>query len=203
MVQAFKLMYDWAKDMGAQKVQTYLATYLPAAAPPAQYPFYTGQLAMTISGDWQLSNIQEYAPKLNYGMTYIPRVSGHTPFTWSGGFAAVMPKGAGNPAGAYRFMRFMTGPEGQHIYTQVTAHMPTWAALLKDDSLFSGNHKFIRAMLSYAQSRVPLPVGAQLSDEFDSAQDKVVLNVATPEQALQDVYNRVQPQLQQYCPLQQ
>ena len=58
-------------------------------------------------------------------------------------------------------------------------------------------------MLSYAQSRAPLPVGAQLSDELDTAQQKVILNVATPEQALQEVYNRVQPQLQQYCPLKQ
>ncbi len=81
--------------------------------------------------------------------------------------------------------------------------MPTWATLLKDDSLFSDNHKFFKAMLSYAQSRVPLPIGAQLSDEFDTAQQKVVLNAATPGQALQEVYNRVQPQLQQYCPLKQ
>lgn len=203
MVRAFRMMYDWANDMDVQRVQTYMATYSPAYAPPSQNPFFTGHLAMTIDGDWLLSNIEEYVPKLNYGITYLPVVSGHTPFTWSGGFSAVIPKGAGNPPGAYRFMRFLTGPQGQRIYTKVTARMPTWATLLKDNSLFSGNHKFFKAMLSSAQSRVPLPVGAQLSDELDTAQQKIVLNAATPEQALQEVYHRVQPQLQQYCPLKQ
>jgi len=201
MVQAFAFMYDWAKDMNASKVQTYLGSYLPANAPPNQYPFYSGQLAMTLSGDWFISNIQEYAPKLNYGITYIPVVRGHTPFTWSGGFSLVIPQGAAHPAAAYRFMRFMAGPEGQRIYTRVTTHMPTWKALLTDNSLFSGRHVFLKNMLRYARSRPSLPVGAQLSDEFDTAQQKVVLNVATPLQALQTVYKRVQPQLQQYCPV--
>jgi len=79
--------------------------------------------------------------------------------------------------------------------------MPTWKALLTDKSLFSGRHVFLKNMLRYARSRPSLPVGAQLSDEFDTAQQKVVLNAATPLQALQTVYKRVQPQLQQYCPV--
>jgi len=60
------------------------------------------------------------------------------------------------------------------------AHLPTWRALLNDNSLFSGPHVFFKSILRYAQSRPPLPVGAQLSDAFDAAQQQIVLGAATP-----------------------
>ena len=202
MVRAFRFMYDWSQRMNAPKAQTFSDTFYPVSLPPAQNPFFIGRVAMTLSGDFLLSNIQEYVPKLNYGITYIPLPEGqHTPFTWSGGFSLVMPKGARHPAAAWRFMRFMAGPQGQRIYTKVTTHLPTWRALLNDNSLFSGPHVFFKSILRYAQSRPPLPVGAQLSDAFDAAQQQIVLGAATPLQALHGVYNRVQPQLQAYCPL--
>lgn len=202
MVRAFRFMYDWSQRMNAQKAQTFSDTFYPVSMPPAQNPFFIGRVAMTLNGDFLLSNIQEYVPKLNYGITYIPLPAGQrTPFTWSGGFSLVMPKGARHPAAAWRFMRFMAGPQGQRIYTKVTTHMPTWQALLSDKSLFSGTHVFFKSLLRYSRSRPSLPVGAQLSDAFDAAQQQIVLGAATPPQALQGVYNRVQPQLQPYCPL--
>jgi ABC-type glycerol-3-phosphate transport system substrate-binding protein len=200
MQKAMQLLADWIKDESYADVTAFTDTYQPANAPPTQNPFYTSNLAMLISGDWELSGFAKYAPKLNWGMTYIPTPDGKTPFTWSGGFSVVMPTNANNPNGAYSFMRFMAGTEGQRIYTQKTAHMPTYNELLKDESLFDKNHQFFTAMLSYSHSRPPLPVWSQLWGEFSDASDKVKLGTA-PDPALQSVYNRVQPQLQQYCPL--
>lgn len=201
MVQALQLIASWSRALDPHKVAAFLDTYTPANAPPAQDPFYTGHLAMKISGDWAISGLQKYAPNVQYGLTYIPDFSGKTPFTWSGGFSLVIPTNASNPIGAYRFIRYMAGPEGQRIYTQITAHMPTWHTLLNDESLFSGNHKFFSTMLAFSHSRPPMPVWPQLWDEFATASDKVRLGEAKPIDALQSVYNRVQPQLQQYCPL--
>ncbi|HLZ58459.1 MAG TPA: ABC transporter substrate-binding protein [Ktedonosporobacter sp.] len=201
MQNALQLVYDWAKEMDPLKVKAFQDTYQPQNAPPTQNYFYNGHLAMELSGDWELSSLKKYAPNLNWGMTYIPVLSGSTPFTWSGGFSVVMPTNANNASGAYRLIRFMAGPEGQRIYTKVTAHMPTYAELLKDSSLYSADHQFFVQMLSDSHSRPPLPVWSQLWDAFDTANQKVILGVATPDQALQSVYNRVQPQLQQFCPL--
>ena len=200
-MKTMQLMAQWAKELNYGKVDTYLATYQPPNAPPSQTPFLTGHLAMGIDGIWSISSLQEYAPKLNYGLTYIPALNkGDKPFTWSGGFALVMPKGAINAAAGYRFMRFMSGPEGQRIYTKVTSHLPTWGALLNDTSLITGNQQFFAKMMSFSVSRPPLPVGAQFSDAMDTAQQGVLLGNTTPQSALQDVYTRVQPQMQQYCP---
>ncbi|MBO0779728.1 MAG: ABC transporter substrate-binding protein [Ktedonobacteraceae bacterium] len=201
MMESLQLINDWAKELDPHKVQAFLDTYQPANSPPSQTAFFTGHLAMELTGDWELSSLQKYAPNLHYGITYVPVMSGKTPFTWAGGFSTVMPTNAHNPQGAYRFMRFMTGPDGQRIYTKVTTHLPTYKSLLTDDSLFDTNHRFFTKMLSDAHSRPPMPVWSQLWDEFNTASDKVRLGEATPQQALQSVYDRVQPQLVQYCPL--
>jgi multiple sugar transport system substrate-binding protein len=202
MEHALQFMYDWASKLTREKVDSFYATYQPENALPTQNPFYSGNLAMTISGNWMITDLKEYAPKVDYGITYIPVAkAGDKPVTWSGGFALAMPTGAKNPEGGYRFMRFMSGEQGQRIYDKANTQLPTWMSLLNEQDLFPGRLQFFKQILPGSRSRVPLPVGSQLWDEFDSAQDKVVLHAATPDQALQTVYRRVQPQLQQYCPL--
>lgn len=202
MERALQFEYDWASKLTREQVDTFFATFQPQNAPPSQNAFYSGNLAMTISGNWFISNLQEYAPKVDYGITYIPvEKAGDKPVTWSGGFALAMPTGAKNPEGGYRFMRFMSGEEGQRIYDKANTQLPTWKSLLNENDLFPGRLQYFRQILPDSRSRVPLPVGSQLWDEFGNAQDKVVLHAATPDQALQAVYRRVQPQLQQYCPL--
>ena len=116
---------------------------------------------MMISGNWDIASLHEYAPNLNYGLTYLPVAKQRDkPFTWSGGFGLVMPIGALNSAGGYRFMKFMSGPEGQSIYTQRTGHLPTWKTLLNNKALLPGNQQFFAQMLKFSENRPPLPVGA-------------------------------------------
>jgi ABC-type glycerol-3-phosphate transport system substrate-binding protein len=83
-------------------------------SPPAENPFYTGSIAMMISGDWEIASLANYAPDVEYGITYIPVPNeGDAPSSWSAGFSVVMPQGAKNPEGAVAFMQYMAGPEGQ------------------------------------------------------------------------------------------
>ncbi|GCE21916.1 ABC transporter substrate-binding protein [Dictyobacter kobayashii] len=201
MLNTFNMYHDWSQALDYQKISTFTSTYQPANALPSQNPFYTNHLAFKIDGDWDLSSIKQYVPKLDYGVTYMPVPDDRTtPFTWSGGFALTIPTGANNADGGYRFLRFMAGPDGQRIYTQETSHLPTWKALLDEKQLYDPGHTFFVQTLAYSVSRPPLPVGGQISDELSSVQDKVDFNTATPKAALQEYYNRVQPQMQQYCP---
>lgn len=201
MLKAMQLYANWSRTLNQLKVQSFIDTYQPVNAPPTQNYFYTGHLAMQISGNWALSGLQQYAPHLNWGMTYLPVPHSHTPFSWSGGNSVVMPINAHNPAGAYRFMRFLTGPVGQRLYYQVTEHLPTNKALLKELDLFSPDDQFFVQMLRYSHNRPPMPVWSALWSEFTDAGNEVLASSATPLEALQKVYNRVQPQLQPFCPL--
>ena len=103
-----------------------------------------------IDGNFALPGLNQFAPKLKYGVTYLPVVKkGDPPFTWCGGFAMVMPKGPANAEGGWKFLKYVTGPEGQKIYSQVTSHLPTYKSLLKVPSVIKGQ-EFFAEILKYA-----------------------------------------------------
>ncbi|AEJ20042.1 ABC transporter substrate-binding protein [Gracilinema caldarium] len=198
VVKAFQFMKDWAAMMGPQKVQTFISTYAPPNPPPEQHPFLIGKVSMMVSGDWVLNSIKQYAPNLNYGVTYIPiPEKGASPQTWSGGWSFVIPKGSKHVAAAYDFISWMAGPEGQKMYIIGTSHMPTYKALVDDDALYEGDHKFFKQLLTNSNSRPPLPVGGLYWDALTQAQNAVTLKQADPVQVLQQAYDTVQPQLDQ------
>ena len=78
----------------------------------------------------------------------------------------------------------------------------SFQSLLDDESLFDEGHLlFAKTLLPTAKNRPPLPVGAEYWDELTSAWQKVYLNEEEPATALAAVKDRVQPDLQQYCPI--
>ncbi len=202
IVRAFQFLHDWARDMGPQKVQTFISTYSPPNSPPQQNPFLIGKVAMMVNGDWVLNWIRQYKPDLNYGVTYIPVPdAGDKPTTWAGGWSLVIPTGSKHVDQAFKFLSWMTGPDGQRAYTVGTLHLPTWKALLDDSSLFDPQHMFFKQILSFAHSRPPLPVGALYWDALTQAENEVTLDQQDPTAALQKAADQVNPQLQQYLPL--
>ncbi len=198
IVKAFTFLHDWAKAMGPQKVQTFISTYSPPNNPAQQNPFYLGKVAMMVSGDWVLAQIRQYKPDLNYGVTYIPVPNkGDKPSTWAGGWSLVIPQGSKHVNEAFKFLSWMTGPDGQKAYTVGTTHLPTWKALLDDNSLFDPQHLFFKDRLSVAYSRPPLSVGALYWDQLTTALNAVTLNQEDPQKALQAVADAVNPQMNQ------
>src|SRR5690606_11320790 len=65
---AFKKTFNdfkkWADELGYNRVQAFIATYRPPEQPPEQSPFLTGKFGMAIDGNWNLTNIEQYAPDL-------------------------------------------------------------------------------------------------------------------------------------------
>lgn len=203
VVAGYQFLYDWSKALGPQKVQTFLSTFNPPNVPPEQEMFITGKVAMVVTGDWYIANMAQYAPDADYGITYIPvPKKGDKPSTWAGGWSFCVPQGAKNPAAGFDFCKWMAGPEGQKMYTQLSSHLPTIKALMDDKSLFEGNHEFFRQTLSFASSRPALPVGGLYWDALTAAMNDVIDNVAQPKAALAKVIDKVQPQLNKFLPLQ-
>lgn len=197
--QTFEDFRAWSRALDYNKVTAFTATYQPPNAPPSQTPFLTNHLAMAIDGNFGLPSLRKYAKDLDYGVTYLPVAKkGDKPFTWAGGFAATVPKGAKNPKLAFEFMTYLTGEAGQRLYTKETAHLPTWKSLLDDAELIS-DQKFFADILQYARSRPPLPVGAQLDDAMNTASQAVLLGDSTPAQALQIAQTRIQDQMKDFC----
>ena len=196
VVAGFQFMYDWSKAHDPQAVSRWVTTNLPPNPPAAQNPFWTGKLAMTISGDWRIAEQLQYAPSGNYGFTYIPvPTAGAQSATWAGGWSMALIPDSQAAEQAVAFMKYIAGPEGQAVYTKESTHLPTLNALLTDASLFDASHKTFLDLLPTAKSRPPLAAGAAYWDALTSAQGSVELNTKEPLPALQEVLDAVQPQL--------
>lgn len=200
--QTMQDFQKWSEQLGYQRVQAFLAKYRPPNQPPQQTPLFTGRFGMAVDGNWNLANIRLYAPKdFEFGVTYLPVAKeGDPPFTWGGGFALTMPKGAPNRDLTWKFMKFMAGAEGQRLYAKEASKIPTWENLSQDESVV-GDQGIFPEMLEFSVSRPPLPVGAQVSDAMDTAQSSVLLGETEPDDALERVNERVNPAVEPFCPL--
>jgi multiple sugar transport system substrate-binding protein len=196
VVAGFQFMYDWAKAHDPKAVSRWVSTNAPPNAPAAQNPFWTGKLGMTISGDWRIAEQTKYAASGHYGFTFIPvPKAGDTSATWAGGWSMALIPNSQAADQAVKFMKYIAGTDGQKVYTKESTHLPTLKALLADASLFDPAHKTFLDLLPTAHSRPPLAVGAAYWDALTSAQGSVELNTKQPADALKEVQDAVQPQL--------
>jgi len=196
VVAGYQFMYDWQKAHGPQQVARWVSTNWPPNSPQQQFPFWTGKLGMTISGDWQIANAAKYAPNTKYGFTYIPiPKAGDKSATWAGGWSMALIPDSKAKDQAVKFIKYIAGPDGQKVYTKETTHLPTIKSMLSDASLFDAQHKTFLDLLPGALNRPPLAVGGVYWDALTSAQGSVELNTKTPDVALKEVQDSVQPQL--------
>jgi multiple sugar transport system substrate-binding protein len=203
IVEAFQWVQDYCVALGAQALSAIAQPTMARGFPPQEHPFILGTMGMQITGDWMINQMATYAPDIDYGITYIAVPNeGDEPSTWAGGWSLVIPQGAKNPEPGFEFMRWYAGEEGQRIYTAESKHLPTIAALLDDESLFEGEHLFFaRDLLPIAKNRPPLPVGARYWDELTTAWQSNYLGEGAPAELLATVAERVNGELQRFCPI--
>ena len=204
VVAGLEFMGEWAQGKGPAELQTFMDTYNPDDIPTPQMPIMQGRVAMMISGEWWVELIEQYAEDdMDFRVTYLPVVDeGDEPTTWSGGWSLVIPTDTENVENAVRALEFMAGPEGQEIYALDSSHLPT---LLDLSDVFddSGDEylPFFLEQVDYSNNRAPLPVGVQYWDELTDAQEAVTLGQSEPTEALENVQNRVQQVLDDFCPI--
>ncbi|MBV8226703.1 MAG: ABC transporter substrate-binding protein [Verrucomicrobia bacterium] len=202
VVKGYQFLYDWAKALDPQKAKTFVDTYWQwpsvGTLPDAQMPFFTGRVAFVITGNWVFATMKNVAPNLDYGVTYIPAPNG-LKTTWSGGWSVAIPQGTKNLEPAYELLRFVAGEEGQRLLVKYATSLPTNKALLANKDLFAPEYSLFLSLLPISKSRPPLPVGALYWDKLKDAEEAVIANSQSPEDALKAVVDEVQPQMDRYC----
>ena len=196
-VAGMAFMGDSAESLGYSDVTQFINSYFPPNSPTQSNPFFTGKLGMMVNGDWALAQIDEFGGDMDWAMTYLPTGDGEI-HSWSAGWSLAIPAGAKNAQAAYDFARFAAGEPGQRIYTEVSAHLPTWESLL-DEDIYDENHMFFKDLLPYTSPLFQLPVGALYWDELTRAQEQVLSGQSTAEKAMANVKKRVQPRLDRAC----
>jgi multiple sugar transport system substrate-binding protein len=202
VVKGYQFLYDWAKALDPQKAKTFVDTYWQwpsvGTLPDAQMPFFTGRVAFVITGNWVFATMKNVTPNLDYGVTYIPAPNG-LKTTWSGGWSVAIPQGTKNLEPAYELLRFVAGEEGQRLLVKYATSLPTNKTLLANKDLFAPEYSLFLSLLPISKSRPPLPVGALYWDKLKDAEEAVIANSQSPEDALKAVVDEVQPQMDRYC----
>lgn len=203
MIEAMQWVYDYCAELDPAKVQSFIQAARRPGAPPQESPYIQGRLATMVTGDWNIATTRNYAPDMDYGITYIPvPEEGMESQTWAGGWSLVIPQGAKEPEAAIKFLLYACGEEGQRIYTEDTAHIPTINSLREEKELYEERHLFfVEQLMPQAHNRPALPVGAKYWDDLTAAFEKIWLNQEEPEAALNEAKESTQSVLGQYCPL--
>lgn len=204
-LEAFQWIYDYSKNLGANKLYAFIQNAMRNGSAPTDSPFIQQRLGAMISGNWEFQNFKTYIPKADIGYTYIPVAKeGDKSVTWAGGWSGVVPQGAKNAEGGFEFIEYLCGSDGLKTYIKLNNNLPTLKSLLADKSLFDENLTwFVDNLFPTTKNRPPLPVGAKYWDEMTSAWQAIYLNQADPKSAMGTAKQNTQADLDSggYCPI--
>lgn len=191
----YQLYADWAEMYPYSSVDSFFATYQPPNAPPTQTAMFSGRLGIDITGPWQISGNEKYAPDLPLKFTYLPvAAEGDPTYTWSGGQSLVIPRGANITRTLWEFLKFYAGYEGQSIVVPQFGNLPTNLRAIEEGN-YNPEAELFRTMLPNSTSRPPLPVGTAMWDTLTRARSSVALGSKSPAEAIAENQAMIEPKM--------
>lgn len=108
-VEALDFLVKISDAQGSpQELQDFLTGFTAGAGDP----FITGKIGMMVMGEYQLSGIGTYNPKLDFGLEVLPPPkTGGTTASWVGGWSWAIPKGSKKPLEATTVIDIIQSPE--------------------------------------------------------------------------------------------
>ena len=192
IVEALTWMTDFAEQFGFQNVTSFTSS----AGSDAMNPFIAGQLSMMITGNWMISQIDQYNPDLNYGISYIPTPNGENFTTYVGGRALIIPKGVKNLEASWEFVKWMcASEEGQSLkkITKEFAAMPEVNTKIYGDD---ARQDIFLEVLPNGRHRPVILAGNMMWDELAKAPDLVMNKQGTPKEVLDGITEKINSEIQ-------
>ena len=151
----------------------------------AQNPFFSGQLAMMCSGDWEYGSLQEYAPDLNYGVTSMPLPPDGVKTTSSGGWAYSIPTGS-QIEDAWQYVEWLSSYEISLWRAEAEKKLGAHLEVLKNPMFTEDPVLKVAADLLAVAHGFPEPpwVGEMWTRVNVQTRDEVLLKAKTPQEAL-------------------
>jgi multiple sugar transport system substrate-binding protein len=195
---------EWVKgfidEIGVEEINAMLAACAGTACNDANDYFWTGQSAMTCSGNWKVAQAKRYKPDTNYGVVPMPGPDGPAPFaSWAGGWSWAIPMGTEDVETAFDALSYFCGTEGQLKYNKDTYHIPTNIAASQDPFFREDPlHAIFMDLLEVSHTRPPVPVGSMLWDmQVNAFRNEIPSGTKTPEQALLDIDEAINAELEE------
>ncbi len=195
-IQTFEWLRQAPEKFGIENLRSFGATFGNFASPSD--PFLAGQVAMVLQGVWMYNFISKFAPHLEWAAAPFPaKDPARFPLvTLAECDVLLIPKGAAHPKEAFEFIRYVNSPGPME---KLCLGQRKFSPFVKVSDEFLRHHPnpYIQTFIELARSpnarSVPrLTVWAEYSDEMNVAADRVISLQATPQEALDQVQQRIQ-----------
>lgn len=199
-IAAMEFVKSFVDEIGVEEIDAMLAACSGTACNDANDYFWTGQSAMTCSGNWKVAQAHRYKPDTNYGVVPFPGPDGPAPHaSWAGGWSWAIPMGTQDMENAFDALSYFCGTEGQLKYNKDTFHIPTNIAA-SEDPFFREDplHAVFMDLLPVSHARPPIPLGSMLWDmQYKAFRDEIPHGLKTPEEALTDIDETINAELEE------
>ncbi len=186
-IEAMQFVKSFIDEIGIEDIDVMLSACAGGNCRGENDYFWTGQSAMTCSGNWKVAQHHRYKPDTNYGVVPMPGPDGPAPgASWAGGWSWAVPFGYDDVEAAFDACFYLCGPEGQLKYNKDTFHIPTIKSAA-DDPFFREDplHKVFMDLLPVSHARPPIPLGSKLWDlQVKAFRDEIPHGLKTPEESL-------------------
>ncbi len=202
-IRAFTWIQHFAKIYGSQALQTFRSGFGNFSSP--QNAFLDGKVAMEQQGVWMYNFISKYAPGLKWGAVPFPYPADRPDLkdmTYADEDILVIPRGAKHPNEAFEFIKFVESQKGMELLCMGQRKN---SPLKKVSPEFYAKHPnpFIRLFTDLPKGKntvepPKLGIWPEYQDALNNAFDEVNLLKSTPAEALKEVQDRMQPELDEY-----
>jgi multiple sugar transport system substrate-binding protein len=171
----------------------------------ADYPFYTGKMAMYVDGEWMTGPnfISAFKPEASYGVAPFPPPADHPERANTGvvqGTVAVIPSGAKDKDASAKLLAWMMSPEIVAEEFCFNANLPT-SKKAAEDPCFTENAKFKVFMDLMADPNashiITTPISLEFNDAYGVVLEQVVHNGEDPEPLLDQLQEEFAPKLEE------
>lgn len=196
-VQAYEWVASYTKKLGVDSVQRFRSGFGSFAS--AQNPFLSGKLAMEIQGVWMYNFIKKFADGMLWGAAPFPAPAAHPERTGAANAevdALVIPSASKHSAEAWTFIKYT---QRQDVMEELCLGHRKHTPLAQVSEEFYAKHPnpYIRLFRELgaspnAWSSPKSGVWNEYGREMTTAADKVSNLTLTPQEALNQVHDRLQ-----------
>ena len=202
VIDALKWQQQFYTKYGADKVMAFSSgwadTYMSA-----DYPFYTGKLAMYVDGEWMTGPnfISAFKPEASYGVAPFPPPADHPERANTAvvqGTVAVIPAGAKNKDASAMLLAWMLSPAIVADEFCFNANLPTSMTAAKDPC-FTSNPKFkvFTDLMASPNAKyiITTPISLEFNDAWSVLEEQVLHTGAEPGPLLEALQTEYQAKL--------
>ncbi|MBI5840382.1 MAG: extracellular solute-binding protein [Chloroflexi bacterium] len=169
----------------------------------ADYPFYTGKLAMYVDGEWMTGPnfISAFKPEASYGVAPFPPPADHPERANTAvvqGTVAVIPSGAADKEASAKLLAWMMSPAIVAEEFCFNANLPT-SKKAAADPCFTENPKFkvFTDLISSPNAKiiVTTPISLEFNDAWALVEEQVLHTGADPKPLLDQLQADFEPKL--------